>query len=156
MQVIRKHILSERRQSNKSFSLLKTLSSSRWRGDLIVNMHNIDRYLHIDRKFYFTYCLVTYLFKLPMSWRSLHAGIYTVSTFFLFLSLFIYFERETAQVREDREKGSQAGSTLWVQSPTWGSNPQTARSRPEPKIKSQTLNGLSHPGTPPSPFLRDV
>ena len=55
------------------------------------------------------------------------------STFFLLL---IFRERERAHSR-DRERGreneSQAGSELSAQSPPWGSNSQTVRSRPELK-----------------------
>ena len=54
-----------------------------------------------------------------------------------FILKFIYFERERERERErecvsgggvERERESQAGSQLSVQSPTWGSVSQTMRS----------------------------
>ena len=56
--------------------------------------------------------------------------------FFLFLCLFIYFERESwggAERERERERESQAGSMLLAQSLTWVSNSQTMRSWPEPR-----------------------
>ena len=67
-------------------------------------------------------------------------------TCLLFIFLFLMFilflrERACAHMREwgrGREKETQnlkqiTGSEVSAQSPTWGSNPQTGRSRPEPK-----------------------
>ena len=48
---------------------------------------------------------------------------------FIYLGLFIYFERETAgEGQRERERESQAGSVLSAWSPMQGSNPQTVRS----------------------------
>ena len=44
-----------------------------------------------------------------------------------------------AERDRERERGSQAGSTLSIQSPTWGSIPQTMRSQPEPKSRVRYL-----------------
>ena len=37
--------------------------------------------------------------------------------------------------QKEKERESQAGSTLPVQSPMWGSNQQVVRSRPEPRSR---------------------
>ena len=77
------------------------------------------------------------------------------SFFFLsfFFNVYSIFERERDRARAgegQREKETQnpkkvPGSKPSAQSPTWGLNPQTVRSWPEP---SRTLNWLSHPGAP--------
>ena len=54
------------------------------------------------------------------------------------LSFYLFWERERDRVKEvqtERYRESQASPTLSAQSPTWGSNPQTARSWPEPKLR---------------------
>ena len=59
---------------------------------------------------------------------------WAVSIFFKF----IYFERERGReggADREGERESQAGSTLPAQSPTWGSNLRTLRSRPEPRSR---------------------
>ena len=69
--------------------------------------------------------------------------------FFFNVYLFLR-DKETAWAGEkQRERETQnlkqtPGSELSAQSLTWGLNPRTARSWPEPK----TLNQLSHPGAP--------
>ena len=89
-------------------------------------------------------------------------------SFCYFLSLFIYFERDREGEREGRrresingwqaeregERESQAGSTLSVQSQTWGSTPWTMRSWPELK-SSRTFNLLSHPRHPVDPLFKN-
>ena len=80
--------------------------------------------------------------------------LYLMSRIFFFFSLFIL----SCWGRE-----SQAGSSLSVQSPTWGPNPWTLISWPELK-PSQTFNQLSHPDASrnfytnmcPRPYLRIV
>ena len=46
-------------------------------------------------------------------------------------------ERERERKREGQNPKQAPGSELSAQSPTQGSNPQTARSRPEPKSDAQ-------------------
>ena len=70
----------------------------------------------------------------------------------IFFKKFIYFERVRAEAGEwqrerERERESQAGSPLPAQSLTQDSISRTVRSWPGLKL-SQTLNRLSHPGTP--------
>ena len=81
---------------------------------------------------------------------------YNFASFFLkrfFLSLFIYCEREShGGAEREGERESQAGSTLSVQSPTWGSSSQNYEIMTWTEIKSWSLNWLRHPGTPPSLF----
>ena len=70
-------------------------------------------------------------------------------SFFLFFNIFfnfyLFWEREREQAREwgkgkeRRERESQAGSEPTAQSPTWGSNPQTASSWPEQKSRVRGL-----------------
>ena len=72
---------------------------------------------------------------------------------YFFLSLFIYFyrETETTWVGKGQREGdteSQAGSTLSMQSPTWDSNSQNHEIVTWAKTKSQMLNWLNHPGAP--------
>ena len=71
------------------------------------------------------------------------------------LFYFIYLERGHARKKgRDRERDgdgdreSQAGSMLSAQSPTWSSNSRTREIMTWAKIKSQTLNRLSHPSAP--------
>ena len=57
-------------------------------------------------------------------------------------------ENEPGGAEREGQKEAQAGSVLLAWSPTCGLNPQTVRSRAEPKTKSLALNRMSHPGTP--------
>ena len=62
-------------------------------------------------------------------------------------------ERETEHERErgrERERDTQnpkqvPGSELSAQSPMWGLNSQTVRSRPEPKLDAQLTEPPRHP-----------
>ena len=67
---------------------------------------------------------------------------------FYFLSLFIYFERQSTGgggAVWEVDRGSEMGSVLTErESLIQGSNSRTVRSWPEPKM----LNWLSHPGAP--------
>ena len=68
---------------------------------------------------------------------------------FYFLMFILLFLRESVRVQEGQreregDRGSEARSGLTAASLTWGSNPQTARSSPEPKSDAY----LSHPGAP--------
>ena len=83
-------------------------------------------------KFVFTDC---WLFK-----RSgcITGRVSSAEMTFLFLNLFIYFEREgekasREETEREGERESQAGSMLSAQSSMWGSNPQTIRSWPKLK-----------------------
>ena len=49
--------------------------------------------------------------------------------------LFLRGASEQGRGRERGERESQAGYVLTVQSPTWGLNSRTGRSRPEPKSR---------------------
>ena len=65
--------------------------------------------------------------------------------------MFIFERAHTCTVactegQRERERESQAGSELSVQSPMWDLNPQKIKTWT--KIKSQTFKRLSHPGTP--------
>ena len=55
--------------------------------------------------------------------------------FFFYFLMFI-FERQSVS-RGGAEREGDTESELSAQSPTWGSNPRTARSRPEPKSGAQ-------------------
>ena len=58
------------------------------------------------------------------------------SHFFFFKFTYLFRERMctwAGKEQIERERESQAGTMLSAQSPTWGSNPQTKRSWPEPK-----------------------
>ena len=79
--------------------------------------------------------------------------------------MFIYFlrERERAHAcarvsgggaERQGERESQAGSMLSAK-PDMGLDPRTVRSRPE-RIKSRTLNLLSHPDAPPPPTKQSL
>ena len=79
------------------------------------------------------------------SLNCVHAHL-SVGHLFNIKKKFIYFERErpcmSEQVGEgqrERERESQAGSVLSVQSLTWGLIPQTMRSRPELKSRVRCL-----------------
>ena len=76
----------------------------------------------------------------------------SLPAFLFFSCLFIYFERETERER-DRERGrereSQAGSMLSAE-PNAGLDPTNREIMTRAEIKSRTLNGLSHPASPPS------
>ena len=67
----------------------------------------------------------------------------------LIFKVYLFWEREREREREHKQAGegqresAQAGSEPTVQSPTQGSNSWTWA-----KIKSHSLNRLSHPGTP--------
>ena len=79
-------------------------------------------------------------------------GVSPMFFFFLFLSLFLHFDRVNGGGAErEGEREFQAGFTLSAQSPTWGSISWAVRSWPEPKL-SRMLNRLSHPGDPMFPF----
>ena len=84
--------------------------------------------------------------------------------FFFYYLIFIYFgdtgrvqAGERQRERETQNLKQAPGSKLSAQSPTWGSNPRTMRSWPEPK---SVFNRWSHPGTPLSvslcPFSKEV
>ena len=71
-----------------------------------------------------------------------------------FFNVFIYFwDRDRAWAAEgQREREMQnlkqaPGSELSAQIPTWGSNPQTTRSWPEPKSDAQLTERPRHPKT---------
>ena len=70
--------------------------------------------------------------------------IWSTASKVFFVFKFIYFERERERASEHkqgghrerrRERESQAGSPLSVQSPMEGTNPQIVRSWPEPKSR---------------------
>ena len=59
----------------------------------------------------------------------------------IFFNVYLFCERECAHTQvsegqQERERESQAGSALSAWSPTWGSNPRTVRSWPEPKSRA--------------------
>ena len=69
--------------------------------------------------------------------------------FFSKVYFYLFWERDREHTgKGQREKEPQAGSALSAQGPMWGSILQTVGSWPEPKPEVQTLNHLSHPGSP--------
>ena len=81
-------------------------------------------------------------------------------SFFVLLSFFVFyffnflfiFERQNASREEQRERETQnlkqaTASELSAQSPTWGSNSGTVRSRPEPKSDAQPTEPPRRPYT---------
>ena len=103
--------------------------------------HTCTLFIHLFNKQFWSFTLKCFCYWAKKTWS-------------LFLSLFIYFEREWEQKR-GRERGakSQAGSTLSARSQTGGSSSPNMRSWPEPK-SSQLLSLLGHPGASRSLFLR--
>ena len=68
--------------------------------------------------------------------------------FFKFFVIIYFWERESVRRGGIETEGeSQAGSVLSAKSPTRGSNSRDCAIMSWAKIKSQTLNWLSHPGT---------
>ena len=58
------------------------------------------------------------------------------------------FERENVSrggAERERDRGSEAGSTLTAESPTRDLNPQTTRPQPRPKSDAQPTDPLRHP-----------
>ena len=89
----------------------------------------------------------------PLATNSLYLSV-SVFVCFFFKHLFVFeTERDRARAGEgQRERKTQnpkqaPGSELSAQSPTWGSNSQTARSWPQPELKPK-LSWLSRPGAP--------
>ena len=78
-------------------------------------------------------------------------GFFLVYFLFYFVfNVYLFLRDREWAGEEQRERETQnpkqvPGSELSAQSPSWGSNPQTVRSWPEPK---SDLNRLSHPGAP--------
>ena len=73
---------------------------------------------------------------------------------YIFLSLFIYFDRDRDSMSEggterEGDRESHSGSMLSAQNPTWGSHSWNREIMTWAETKSQTLNWLNHPGTPP-------
>ena len=67
-----------------------------------------------------------------------------------FLKCLFILEHEWWRGRErERERESKAGSALSAEILMWGSNPQTLRSRPEPKLDTQ----LTKPSTLPNNLI---
>ena len=79
---------------------------------------------------------------------------YLIFFFKFYFKVYLLTLRETEAAwvgraeRERRGRESQAGSALLEQSPTRGSNPQSHEIMTWAETVSQTLNQLSHPGTP--------
>ena len=79
----------------------------------------------------------------------------------IFFNMYLFFERQRETKFEwgrGREKETQnpkqaAGPELSAQSPTWGSNPQTAR---YDLSQSRMLNRLSHPGALLLPIINQI
>ena len=104
----------------------------------------------LERKWSISAVVQTYL---PSSFLLFLFFLSFLSYIFNFY-LFFFFERERQQAREgqrEKERESQAGSILSVQSPVRGLNSWTVRSRPEPK---PTVRRLTDRATPaPLSFL---
>ena len=79
---------------------------------------------------------------------------------YLFFKVFVYFwERETEHERGrgregDRNTKQAPGSELSAQSPTWGPNPWTVRSWPEPKVRRSTNRATQVPHIVPTLYVR--
>ena len=117
---------------------------------LFIHSGNFSFLISVFRSFTFTEVMV-YHFSICIRFLLVFCSSVSISYtlldylkfwYSIFLSLFIYFERERESRRGTKwgKREYQEGSTLATQSPMQGSNTQTMRSWLEPKPRVRCLN----------------